>query len=341
MLGIRDLAKAAGCSIATVSRALHDDPSVRPETRTAVLAKAREIGYTFNPYVGRLMSSLRQRQGGAFKGNLAIIWVDHFHDRLNDLRDGALARADELGYTLADFNLNDVPPALLKKRLRSRGIRGLIFAAPAPLPHGTTLRLDLREFACVALGWKLIEPHLHTIRFDYYQAMRLALEHTAPLFGAGIAALWNTQTDLRAHQTARASFMMHHPAGYQAGARLFLDPAELSARQGARLFDKYSIRSVIKEPTVTIPDWVAERISPRHVIWFGGEPPDEKRVPGWIHTRDALMGAWGVDQLNATLHRNELGIPRESQIILVPPSWVPVTPKPPVRKTPSGGGERN
>src|SRR6266508_7028840 len=45
---IRDIASAAGVSIATVSRVLNDRPDVSPETREAVLRVVRAHGFTTN-----------------------------------------------------------------------------------------------------------------------------------------------------------------------------------------------------------------------------------------------------------------------------------------------------
>ena len=45
---IRDIARIAGVSIATVSRVLNDRPDVAPETREAVLAVVRQQGFTTN-----------------------------------------------------------------------------------------------------------------------------------------------------------------------------------------------------------------------------------------------------------------------------------------------------
>ena len=44
---IRDLARAAGCSIGTVSRALKNQPGLAEPTRARILSTARELGYDF------------------------------------------------------------------------------------------------------------------------------------------------------------------------------------------------------------------------------------------------------------------------------------------------------
>ena len=45
MTGVRDVAEAAGVSVATVSRVLNDSPAVRPETRARVVRAMRELQY--------------------------------------------------------------------------------------------------------------------------------------------------------------------------------------------------------------------------------------------------------------------------------------------------------
>src|SRR5438128_5329901 len=45
---IRDIASAAGVSIATVSRVLNDRPDVAPDTRDAVMKVVRDVGFTTN-----------------------------------------------------------------------------------------------------------------------------------------------------------------------------------------------------------------------------------------------------------------------------------------------------
>ncbi|KQL58978.1 MULTISPECIES: LacI family DNA-binding transcriptional regulator [Bacillaceae] len=48
MVTIKDIARAANVSYSTVSKALNDSPLVKPETKTAILNKAKQLGYTPN-----------------------------------------------------------------------------------------------------------------------------------------------------------------------------------------------------------------------------------------------------------------------------------------------------
>ena len=52
---IKHIAKTLGISISTVSRALHDAYDVSPETRKKVMALAKELDYTPNPYAVSLV----------------------------------------------------------------------------------------------------------------------------------------------------------------------------------------------------------------------------------------------------------------------------------------------
>lgn len=53
---VKDLARDLGMSVSTVSRAFHADTVIARETRDRVLARAKEIGYTPNPFARSLIT---------------------------------------------------------------------------------------------------------------------------------------------------------------------------------------------------------------------------------------------------------------------------------------------
>ncbi|MYW02815.1 LacI family DNA-binding transcriptional regulator, partial [Streptomyces sp. SID3343] len=80
----RDVARLAGVSQPTVSRALRDDPRVSHEARTRVLAAARELGYVPSE-LGRSLSTSATRQVAlvADIGNMLYpVLMGPVHDRL-------------------------------------------------------------------------------------------------------------------------------------------------------------------------------------------------------------------------------------------------------------------
>ena len=60
---IKDVARLAGCGIATVSRVLNESGSVSPESRSKVLAAARELGFAFSDLGRSLRSNVTQTIG--------------------------------------------------------------------------------------------------------------------------------------------------------------------------------------------------------------------------------------------------------------------------------------
>lgn len=74
MAGIKDIARAAGVSIGTVDRALHDKPGISPSTRQRVLDAAASLGYRPNLAARRLQSGSAIRISAHLPRELAVFW---------------------------------------------------------------------------------------------------------------------------------------------------------------------------------------------------------------------------------------------------------------------------
>src|SRR5215208_3383923 len=72
---IRDVADAAGVSIATVSRVLNGRPDVSPVTREAVLRVVREQGFSMN----RSARALSGGRTGLIGATLPIVDLEYFN----------------------------------------------------------------------------------------------------------------------------------------------------------------------------------------------------------------------------------------------------------------------
>lgn len=71
---MREIARALGLSIATVSRALASSPRVKAETVRRVQAKAAELGYQQDPALGALNAYREgRRKRNSFQG--VIGWL--------------------------------------------------------------------------------------------------------------------------------------------------------------------------------------------------------------------------------------------------------------------------
>jgi LacI family transcriptional regulator, repressor for deo operon, udp, cdd, tsx, nupC, and nupG len=169
---IRDVARVAGVSTATVSRALSRPEIVSPATLEAVLAAVRETGYTINQAARNLR---QQRTGGvvALVPNLA----NPFFSRILAGIAGVLAPA---GYSLlvVDTKGPGADAHIARKLDRSRADGLIVF-------DGTLPREDLRgggPVPPVLLACEWIEgAGLPTVRVDNRAGGHLAVRHLAEL----------------------------------------------------------------------------------------------------------------------------------------------------------------
>jgi len=169
---IEDVARSAGVSIATVSRAIRGLPDVAAATRDRVLAAAAELNYIASPFAARLASGRTATVG------VVVPFVNRwFFAEVIDTVEGALRSAgfDLLLYNLGDeagrARFFDVMP--MRKR-----VDGVLVAS---------LVLSDDEFAALeALGAPvgllgLERPGLLSSRIDDVQSARTAVEHLLSL----------------------------------------------------------------------------------------------------------------------------------------------------------------
>src|SRR5690606_40421408 len=92
MVTVYDVAKRAGVSIATVSRALNDSSRISPETRRRVLEVAEELGYQSNDLARSLAGKATQ--------TIALLLPDITNPFFPELVKGVKTVADERGHLL-------------------------------------------------------------------------------------------------------------------------------------------------------------------------------------------------------------------------------------------------
>ena len=120
---MRDVAKRAGVSVATVSRALAGSPLVVPEVRDRVVAVAEELDYVTN----RLPANLRSRSSRT----LALVVGNVRNPYFPDLIGGCEEAAQEAGYSLifADSNEDPARESVLLEHLALERVAGVALAA--------------------------------------------------------------------------------------------------------------------------------------------------------------------------------------------------------------------
>lgn len=164
---LRDIAKVAGCTGATVSLALRGSSRISSETCARVKQAAETLGYRPDPMLSALAAhrwNPRPRTGGS---TLAVVG-----DNLEGLP-GMEERASAYGYRLEKFLCSDHPdPRKLSQMLYSRGIIGVLVGQI--FTRGFCEGFDWTRFICVACSEGMERPPVHLVMPNHFRAVQEA-----------------------------------------------------------------------------------------------------------------------------------------------------------------------
>ena len=183
---IYDVAKKAGVSIATVSRALNSLSTVRPSTRAKVVAAMEELQFVPNSVARRLSSGKHWILGLVFMRAPVendVLAVEEASLLYTDIViRGAETRAAERGYSLLLSSADETHPSGMASILSLTGtVDGLILLDRV---LGDDDVADLaRRTPVVLLAGKGDSPSAVTIRVDNEKAMRGLAEHLVNVHG--------------------------------------------------------------------------------------------------------------------------------------------------------------
>ena len=323
------IAAAAGCSVATVSRALHGSPLLPERTIVRIQRLADRLGYRSNPLVTQVMSHLRGAHVAPPRGTLAYLvfgtaageWRKHL--TFVGFFEGARARAEELGFRLDQFWADDpaISPARLAQILRARGITGVI-VGPAPgLP--TAPRLDWSDFAPVKIGVPLPELPLPCAVSNHYRAMLRVIERVKALGYRRLGLV------LQEHQNIKTSGLWLAPLAYH---EQHLRPSERVAplvmprwreAEFSRWYRLHRPEVVIGLRSELIT-WLARlgRNVPDHVGFVHLDRCTERGEFAGIDQKPREVGAAAVDMVVSRLLANERNLQVSPRQLLVEGVWV-------------------
>jgi LacI family transcriptional regulator len=185
MVTIRDVARAAGVSASTVSRALKNDASIPDKTAGRISEIASKMGYFRNPYLSTFMASRRRGGKGGALGRLGFV-CPHTESGLKAypyLRlpyESAKRRAAELGFQLEVIQLaKRVEIGRVNNFIRSQGIKGIIIGR---MMRGLVdLDLNWNGLSVVSITPALRYPKVHTVLTDFFWDASEAVERCASL----------------------------------------------------------------------------------------------------------------------------------------------------------------
>jgi LacI family transcriptional regulator len=173
---IHDVAKAAGVSIATVSRVVNGDAAVKPETRTTVLNAINLLQY--RPGISaRLM-------GGQRSFWVALLYQNPVFNYIHSIQDGAEEACRQGGYMLSVHACQQTGPALEQE---VRGIveafrpAGVILTLPLSTHQGLCDLLRELEVPCVRIAPERFKDGTPQVYFDEVLAAKRMTEHLISL----------------------------------------------------------------------------------------------------------------------------------------------------------------
>ncbi len=316
---MRDVARVARVSVATVSKCLANKPDVSAATREHVLRVCGELRYRLNPLVAALMQARRRNANPASHLTLAFVtafptangWRQHPSPIFQQMFAGALARATERNYKLEHFWLyqDGMSNQRFGKMLFARGIPGLLLA---PIPS-TRITVDISwsPFSVVVLGLTPSTRQFHRVSTDYYQGMLLALEQCARLGyrRPGFAVRMETTERLEHRWEAAYLFWQKHNCVKRPPKPLIVSEWTRDAVLGWLEHEKPDVivgpvlgklESIVRESGRSVPG----------DIGMVGllVPGAGDRLSGIIQDGETI-GAVAADQLISQIGRNEKGVP--------------------------------
>lgn len=333
---MKTVAQKAGVTQATVSLSLANHPRIPEATRTRIRAIAEELGYRTNPFVAALMRSRRQNRPLTARPVLALVngldsraaWRTTAAPTIRDMRNGALARAQERGYKPEEFWLHqdNMSATRFGGMLRARGIVGLLLGPLAPGAQPPALPWE--EFAAVRLGVPLPEFNLPTVCNDHFFASQQIVRHAH--------ALGYRRPGIVMLPVHRARFHGRWEGGLEATRFLLPDlkpvptlllegfdrPAPLGAwlkREKPDLLISPQPES-LQKPLESLGYRVPRDLGLASLACRRADDP----ISG-VWQNGALLGATAVDHIISMLEANERGCTTQARVTMVEGVWNPGT----------------
>ena len=329
-----DVAREAGVSSATVSRAFQGHPGIPEKTRLRVLAVSRKLGYRPNPFVVANMKRVRHASSCGIKALLAYIVPRPLSSYVREVPayrlqyEAAVQRAHDLGFGLDVLALEENGVRLSARRcesiLKARGVQGALIAPPDnPFAR---LRIDWRGLAVVSIGFPLFYPRVSLAATDHYHNMSLAMRRLWKLGYRRIGLAIPARADRYARNEFSAVYCFCSD-NWPADSRIErLRPDSLHQWSEDTFMSWYDRNQ--PDAIVCINDevrhWLAKRgiMAPDHVGLAHLSWEAEKEDWSGVSQCNSLVAAAAVQLVVDQLTLNERGIPAHPRSVLIGGRWV-------------------
>ncbi len=227
MVTIRDVARAAGVSIATVSRVLNGSSKVNADTRRRVHEAAAKLDYWPNGAARSLTSSRTH--------TLGILLPDLFGEFFSEVIRGIdhAARREKLQVLVSGSHADTEAMLTAARSMRGR-IDGLIAMAPEK-GSGEAIERIARQFPLVLMSPRVALPGVSSISIANYEGAYALVDHLLGIGHTEIAMLKGPPGNVDAEERLRGyREAMHRPdLGSRADLEIAGDFTESSGYQAA------------------------------------------------------------------------------------------------------------
>jgi DNA-binding LacI/PurR family transcriptional regulator len=196
---IRDVAKAAGVSVATVSYVLNDSGRVGRPTRRAVLSAVRNLDYIANLNARNLAKDASQ--------TLGMIVSDIENPFFPEVIKGFEQRAREQSYDviLSDTNYDSAVLTEAATRMLRQRVRGVSFiTSEIALP--TVRQIKAKQTPSVFLDVGPVQQYVSNVKIDYSQGIRAVIDHLISLGHRRISFV-GARDDLQSNADRRDAYL--------------------------------------------------------------------------------------------------------------------------------------
>jgi DNA-binding LacI/PurR family transcriptional regulator len=177
---IKSIAREAGVSLATVSRALNDRPDVHPATRERILAIAQELGYSPSELARSLVTRRTHTVGLAVR-TLSDMWVARIVPSIEEL-----ARTSGYEVFVSTHYADVEQERRVLKTFHSRHVDGIILVSSVLGAEVASLHQSL-GIPTVQISPLLPTPHRYVVQTRDSEGAQAATEHLIRLGHGRIA----------------------------------------------------------------------------------------------------------------------------------------------------------
>jgi DNA-binding LacI/PurR family transcriptional regulator len=330
---LRDVAKKAGVSHATVSLSFRNHHSIPEARRRQILKVAEEMGYRPDPMLSALAEYRRNSRRQTVQS--ALGWLNCWRPpgQLRKFREfdlywqGAARAAERLGYHLEEMVwAPECSARRMEQILLTRGIRGLLIP-----PHPATPEwgdFDWSKFSAIRFGMGVRTPQANLVTADQQRAVLMAFEKMHQYGYRRIGLVTSRDFDARLGGNYIGGFAA---AQELLGFRQLLPPLllESSAQGETRAPTKEAIKTWL---AAQHPDAIltTELEVPGLIQELGYEIPRDVAVAGTgadvpvdagINQNSEAIGQVAVESLVALIKMNLCGQPAFPCRVLVESTW--------------------